>query len=669
MANWYCDPSLPIAGTYNAAPVAAGTVPTKPDDGDGKASGTAVMASGTITIGTNLNSGDTVSFNGKTFTAGTDFTIGGSASVTATNIAAAINALASTSTWTVGNGYQFRDLFNACVSGAVVTVYTRIGSADWNAITIATSSGGRATVSGFTGGASGAFGWILNTAALGWPSGSKAKGTYGLLASDPTGYVIANGDKINVRAGNGTTGVTLDFGTTSGYNLYFLKRGTSTLPVVFLIDDGTVWAADAGKSCILTLQLDITDAYGSIGSACGTDPSSVTDGGIHIKGKQYSNGNRNFVFRYKPTLSSTYGSVVFKLRSYLTLENCETYDGTTAFLYGDGIRFDTVAFGLRRAKLINHKHSANCWPGGYGLFRNAVGYAVNGVDWTQGELAYIGVSSASSAPLIPNFYSSSINIDFRGVKFSGIPVNSKILDVDFNQNAPNRVNVTLTDCQGVENFNTLFSNCFCRASNSAGYIEREYKVQIQGIKGNGYVLDSAQLHASWLPGLGFPYLNGVVEDNIPTSIRVELSAIAGLIPPCGATFFDTAVFSSHTVAEAKTLTAQFAIDENLTFGTSTLAMHATYQDATTGDIKYATTLVDFASDVALPVSTDTWYPESGGRPYYTEGTARYYNKKKLIITTPTTVKPNSMMRVWLTAHKTIDITTRYIFVDPYIQVV
>ena len=56
MANWYCDPSLPIAGSYNAAPVAGGTVPTKPDDGDGKASGVAVKATGTITIGTNLNS-------------------------------------------------------------------------------------------------------------------------------------------------------------------------------------------------------------------------------------------------------------------------------------------------------------------------------------------------------------------------------------------------------------------------------------------------------------------------------------------------------------------------------------------------------------------------------------------------------------------------------------
>ena len=345
MADFYCDPSLPIGGSYNASPVAGGTTPTKPDDGDGKASGVAEKATGTITVSTNLSGGDTVSFNGKTFTAGTDFTIGATANDTAANIAAAINNLSSTSTWTVGNGYQFRDLFNACAAANTVTVHTRIGSADWNAVTITTSSGGRANVAGFSGGASGAFGWLVSTAAITWPSGVKAGATYGVLVSEPVGYVIANGDKINVRCGNGSAGTTLACGV---FSMYIKKRGTATLPVVFKFDDGTVWTSDAADNAQLVISYEPTADYNnSLSWGYIAVASSSTDANVVLDGKQYSNGTRNLKFHHRPSGGAIpyASSVSFVAYAGVTINNTEIADGTSA--YNNNGRTQYFVFWLR----------------------------------------------------------------------------------------------------------------------------------------------------------------------------------------------------------------------------------------------------------------------------------------------------------------------------------
>ena len=661
MANWYCDPSLPIAGTYNTAPVAAGTVPTKPDDGDGKASGTAVMASGTITIGTNLNSGDTVSFNGKTFTAGTDFTIGGSASVTATNIAAAINALASTSTWTVGNGYQFRDLFNACVSGSVVTVYPRIGSADWNAVTITTSSGGRATVAGFSGGASGALGWFTNTSSITWPSGAKAAGAYGILVAEPIGNVVANGDKINVRAGNGTTGTTLDFGSGGALTWTWLKRGTPTLPVNIEIDDGTIWTADAGKNCQLQVTYNITSSYTIWTMGFSTNPSSVSDGGVIVAGKVYSNGTRNIAIRHRPTSGgSAAGGQSFNAHAYSTLKNIEFSDGVVT-TGNDNWRFHIQGYSQRRPRFINCKYTSSLSWTVSGVFFG-VGYETALFEWVSGEIAFIGLSAAPAGTFIKSASVAQLSAFFKGCKFTGIPIDSLLSTVVASD--VSKYEVELVDCPGAENFKLLGANSIVQTTDSTYAATRMWRIVMSGIKGNGYLFDTAAIHASWIPGQGFPYLNGLIEDNQSASIRIEHTTNAAYISDSGAVMFDTVVYNADSSAGIKTLTGNIAVDDNLTFTTSEIAMHVQYQDATTGDMKYVTTLVDYQAAAALTGGSG-WYPDNAGKTYLG---AKNYNEYKFVITTPTTVKALSMLRVWMTVHKANTQTGRWIFIDPYIVV-
>lgn len=660
MAEYYCDPSLPISGAYNSAPVAAGTTPTKPDEGDGKASGTAAKASGTITIGTNLNSGDTISFNGKTFTAGTDFTIGASAAATATNLASAINALTATSTWTVGNGYQFRDLFNACVSSNVVTVHTRIGSADWNSVTIATSSGGRATVSGFSGGASGAFGWVVNSSSLAWPSGSKAAGAYGLLVSEFVGRVLAAGDIVNVRCGNGTASTTITLGSVLPV---FLKRGTPTAPVIYNFDDGTVWTADAGLSAVLTIQLyNSSTQYANLGYT--TNATSATDGGIIYAGTRYSNGNANFCLQYaygnNGNTDNCYGQ--FYLGTYVTWRSVDIQDARTS---GSSLlKLMLSAYDERHPMLIDcnltwgHSWTSNnCFE--------APGNQHVGVEMIGGKCGFSNISSAPTGAFFYNI-SASYNLwaSFKGVEFTGLVPGC--LFVSSNDSTGYERYIEVVDCDGIHNFNWLHSASVVR--NSSNNFPRN-RVAASGIKGNGYIIDTPKMNAAWLPGLGFPYLNGIVEENQPAAIRAEHSVnskYVNLNDP--ATLLDTLVYNAATSAAAKTLTLQLAIDENLTFDTSNLAIHVTYQDDTTGKTKYITSRVSPNEAASLTTSSETWYPEDGGRPYYTETVAKYYNKKKLAITTPTTVKATSMMRVWLTVHTPNTATGRYIFIDPYVQV-
>lgn len=661
MANWYCDPSLPIAGSYNAAPVAAGTTPTKPDEGDGKDSGVAAKASGTITIGTNLNSGDTISFNGKTFTAGTDFTIGGSASATATNIAAAINALSTTTPWTVGNGYQFRDLFNACVSSNVVTVHTRIGSADWNAVTITTSSGGRATVSGFTGGASGAFGWFTNTASITWPSGVKAKAAYGLLVEEPVGYVIANGDKIIVRAGNGTTGTTLDFGSGASLTWAWKKRGTQALPVTIEIDDGTIWTADAGKNCQLQVAYNITSSFESWTLGFSSAPSSAADGGVVVSGKQYSNGTRNFAVRHRMAGGgSAAGGQNFFVRSYSTLKNIEFSDGVVT-VGSDNWKFRVDGYSHRRPRFINCRYVSSLSWTTYGCFFGT-NYETAVFEWINGEIAFTGLSAAPAGVFIRCVAVTHISALFKGCKFTGIPVDS-ILSTAVTSDV-GKYEIEFIDCPGAENFKLLGANSIIQTTDSTNALTRIWRIMMSGIKGNGYLLDTASVHASWIPGQGFPYLNGLIEENQPASIRIQHTTNAAYIADSGAVMFDTVVYNAATSAATKTLTANIAVDDNLTFNTSEIAMHVQYQDATTGEMKYVTTLVDYQSAAALTAGSG-WYPDSAGKTYLG---AKNYNEYKFVLTTPTTVKAASMLRVWLTVHKANTQTGRWIFIDPYIGV-
>lgn len=254
MAEWYCDPSLVQAAyaDYATAPTAAGTVPTKPEDGNGKAAGVASMATLVVTFTGQPAADEAITIGGVTFTAkasgatGNQFNIGASAAATATNLRNAINASTTNVVNPTMNSCPLRNAVNATDNGAgVVTVYTRICGSEWNAVTETENLSNVTITSQWAGGADGAWGWFFNVAAIAWPT-SVAVGAYGGFASTYLGLPAA-GDTLHVRTGRSNNDITLTGFGSASITVNSRDIGTVTSYFEVRFDDGTVWAGTANK--------------------------------------------------------------------------------------------------------------------------------------------------------------------------------------------------------------------------------------------------------------------------------------------------------------------------------------------------------------------------------------------------------------------------------------
>jgi len=244
MATRFCD-----HGLY-AAPVAGGTVPTAAEDGNGAAKTAATMATLVITF-TGIPTADgAITIAGVTFTAkasgatGNQFNAVTDAATCATNLKNAINASATNAIKPAGAiaaTAPLRNVVNATVSGAVVTIYTRCAGSEWNSVVETSTLTNASITAQWSGGADGAWGYIRNvSAAIAWPT-SKAINTYGIWSAAPCylGTLVV-GDNCIIRAGK-----TLDYGAfnTASY-LESAYIGNETGYITYTIDDGTEWPAD-----------------------------------------------------------------------------------------------------------------------------------------------------------------------------------------------------------------------------------------------------------------------------------------------------------------------------------------------------------------------------------------------------------------------------------------
>lgn len=285
MADFYLD-----HGAYGLASNRIGLdAPTTwgvPQEGDGTEKTASTAASvAEILINAVPTASETIVIAGATITAaaalGTNtFARGATTADTATNIVALINH-ASNFTNTVGtsvvrttgittNANQGRNLFYARVKpgqSSTVQIMFCIGStaldhANNTNVAITTSGWGTApTITQFTGGVSGCFGWFINTVALG-RSSSLAVNSYGALMSNPTVvksgassvYTTAYPDRIYVRTGSGQQ-VAVNLGTS---NVARLAAATNTYHFVF--DSNTQWTGDSGTG-VFELRVTNTSTF------------------------------------------------------------------------------------------------------------------------------------------------------------------------------------------------------------------------------------------------------------------------------------------------------------------------------------------------------------------------------------------------------------------------
>lgn len=279
MANtYYCQPRLYPA--YSATPSGSG-FPLPAQDGDGgDATHTGLAVSATLSVdltGISASAGALFGLAGVTLTCvasgatSVQFNAG-TGSTLAQNLASAINAAtgavnAAASGWTQP---QLRNAVYASYSGNVLYIQTRAGSAIYNANTNWQTSytgftGGTVSSAQFSGGVSGAWGYLFNAEEDGilWPS-SAAKYSYGCMFVSANAGCIAGpiaaltfNDQIRIRSSMGGASYTMTCGTAS-----VAPNLTITQTAKLLVDNGTTWTADTNTT--LTLN-----AVSGVGSAIG----------------------------------------------------------------------------------------------------------------------------------------------------------------------------------------------------------------------------------------------------------------------------------------------------------------------------------------------------------------------------------------------------------------
>lgn len=239
MADLYCD--------HGAYATALGTTPTwgVPQEGDGSAPTAAAASSvGSVLFGSVPTTGGCNVFGAVVTLSG----VLGAASVDAAAdaLAASINATQNpvTSGFAAGTP-QLRNLVYARgpTNGApagTCQIMSRIGSASLNVTGVVSTFDGTPTITQFTGGSGGCWGWFLNTAGIG-VGGSIAAHTYGAWLHKPMARVVPTvADTVWMRTGGGASKLITIAGVS--YNTISASHDTFSTNVRF--DTNTKWADD-----------------------------------------------------------------------------------------------------------------------------------------------------------------------------------------------------------------------------------------------------------------------------------------------------------------------------------------------------------------------------------------------------------------------------------------
>lgn len=266
MAEQYIDHGcyVPTSGNLGATPTWG-----LPQEGDGSATSPSTASSvANITLTTNAVAGNSLSICGISFAAvasgagNNQFNVGASLAATADNIASAINGNGSTTTVssnvaigtpTLRNLVYARGPTTRGDTNPVVDIMMRVGSAALNYANNSyvgiTSSGWSAapTVSQFTGGVGGCYGWFVNDVTLGggvtytvglYGYGSKAAPFVMVHSDNPTAQrYTADMEYAWLRSGNGYS-ITMNGDFLMTHALF---------PQNVMLDTNTRWTGDSGN--------------------------------------------------------------------------------------------------------------------------------------------------------------------------------------------------------------------------------------------------------------------------------------------------------------------------------------------------------------------------------------------------------------------------------------
>lgn len=632
MAKRYCD-----HGLY-AAPVAAGTVPTAAEDGNGKGKTAATMATLVITF-TGIPAADgTITIAGVTFTAkasgatGNQFNAVTDATTCATNLKTAINASTTNVTQppgAIGATAPLRNVVNATSSGAVLTVYTRCAGSEWNSVTENSTLTNATITEQWSGGADGAWGYFFNTASIAWPTAVSAMG-YGVMATiRPYVGSLSAGDEIIVRSAKTlTAAANANIPSTSIQSI-----GTITAPLRVVIDDGTEWPAD-GSTPVFQINWSVNSTNYLFGMPRYTQ----------LKATKYAS---TYGFYMNANGSSGLPLIHGASAEYV---GCYFYAPTAAVNLshtGNSAETDSVMF--RECKIQSPSGTSTLNPDsvyGYTLTLNFVEtvFSNNG-----NASAHTGIIARSTQDRRHTYY-------FDSCKFEGYQPGSRL----FVNAADSRsaLEVFLRNCE--------FGGVSVLGPNPlSGAVSRKIAASSQ-FGNRDFFIDTAFGFVEWNSSRSFPYCNAKLLDGVTGwSIHVIPTTTSGRNSRY--MFVETPrIGKINSLPDGvRTLTVEIAIHDSLVWNKSHISAVIDYLD--TSGVRQVVDTFDYDGG-ALTTSTATWNQESGGQVTFVDGTTQYHNKYKFSVTTPTSIATGTEIGIMIRCHTYVDSVVKGFFIDPEIQV-
>jgi hypothetical protein len=637
-------------------------------EGDGSAIGAATVATVAIDLTAyTAAAGNTVTIGGALLTcvasgAGANQFNAGSGATLAANLASAINQTTNTNTITTTGASnpllgwvasKLQDLLYATSSGATLNIQTRAGSAAFNSTSFfaVVSSGltGGTLNNQFTGGAGGAWGYLVNHLAT-FGRSAFGIGQYGCWgANKPMAGLMDLGDRVKVRSAK-----TLQFAGNTNTTITLAAMGSATQPVMFEIDDGTVWPAD-GTTPVFKMACTWTGNNSNIMFA------GLTTTYAHIRGKRYASGQRNLVMEGSATGTSLAGFQVFIGNTPMTWEallmDCpgnsltSTCISVLAVKTGTNAQVRTRLVGCRQVYARDNNSGSAAFV--YANVNGSAYYSLEAHDFVVNDC-----TTAMTQVLLPSAGGSNIVAKFSDCKFIGFTSTSTLL-ASGNIVAGGDLSFRNCDFGLIKNrgpnlatagSNLINVDCFTAETK---YGARDFFVD----RRNGF--------CEWNSAKGYPTASARLYDGTTPWSIYAIPANSSAMLSKSSPFELPAINKINTLATAdRTVTLNMAIESTLSWTLGDISFMVTYLDST-GAQRYVDSL-DPSNTASLTAdTTSTWSSESGGFVTYS---GQNFTKKQISLTCPD-MASGCEVSIYVRMHTAVANTTLGTLIDPELKVI
>ena len=488
----------------------------------------------------------------------------------------------------------------------------------------------------FTGGAGGCWGYLSNTTATIWPS-AVTIGSYGLWHNTlPYCGTVDAGDVVEVASGK-----TISYSAT-GLTISVAALGSSSDPVVFNIDDGTVWPA-YGVNPVLKFTGTMNQGY-SLG--VGTASTAY----VHFSAKEYSDGAKNLVFENTSVGTAFLTLSVGQATKY---ENIEFRNENSTAV--SPILLKNLAANGFGGKWTSYVGCKFVWDG-----RNIVFYASHAHYSHRLYLADCEFAPVLSQTPITGFFILTLRnrIFLDRCKFTGFTAGSRL--IASGSALTTDAAIFARDCEwgGMDTFgpNYLSSMTTDFDAGSSGVFtvshtgRREFSLDRPG-----------RVYAEWNAAKGRPTLSAKLLDGVtPWSMYVvpsNTTNVGRLTPveaPCISKLLPT---NAQLTQAARTITVHFLVPSTVTLTLADISARILYTDSAgerqvieTYDIDAGALGAGSAGWSSTSWGSITWVPQS------------------ISVTTPTAALSESTLDVYVKLHLGAANETLGVIIDPEVLI-